>query len=81
VNVSCDVYFLEIYNPKSSVNPQPHTYYLIEYKQGLPCPLFCLLVMFHFIVLLATMNESTLYRLKKEAKEKELTKKAESIRK
>jgi hypothetical protein len=37
--------------------------------------------MFHFIVLLATMNESTLYRLKREAREKELTKKAESIRK
>jgi hypothetical protein len=69
VTITCDVYFLEVYNLKRNIYPQPQNHYLLGYKQGLLCPLFCLFILFYFVVLLDAMSESTLDMLRIEARE------------
>jgi hypothetical protein len=80
VNVTCKVYFLEIYNPKRSIYPQLQSHYPLKYKQGPPCPLLCIFIIFYFVALLDAMNESVLDKLKIKVREKELARKAKSAR-
>ncbi len=69
VTITCDVYFLEVYNLERNVYPHAQNHYFLGYKQGLLCPLFCLFILFYFVVLLNAMSESTLDMLRIKAKE------------
>jgi hypothetical protein len=45
-----------------------------------PCPLLCIFIIFYFVAFLDAINESALDMLKIKVREKELARKAKSVR-
>ncbi len=74
-----DVYLLGVSNPKGCVHSQPQIHFYLKQHKELLCFSFYLFI-FTYFILIRAMSESVLKRLRRDAREKEVERKAKAFR-